>query len=76
MKISLYIYIYLFPGPDSLCTGKGDGNYPYDNYHAKKENYFVQCSNGNAYCQACFPLSLKFKQECNQCMYNLNGKKK
>ena len=51
--------------PDSLCSGKVDGNYNY----AGNTHYFLQCSQGLAYCQACWPLSLEFSQECNQCLY-------
>ncbi|XP_057290638.1 uncharacterized protein LOC130613306 [Hydractinia symbiolongicarpus] len=61
--------------PKSLCAGKHDGNYGYANgygYNAKKDNYFVQCLDGIAYCQACWPLTMKFSERCNQCVYNLN----
>ena len=52
--------------PNSLCYGKSDGNYAlYTN-----KNYFLQCSKGLAYCQACWPLSLEFSQNCNQCLYS------
>ncbi|XP_066935844.1 uncharacterized protein [Clytia hemisphaerica] len=58
------------PCPDSLCKGKADGNFEYYFYGQYRSNYFVQCSNGLAYCQACFPLSLEFSQTCNQCLHN------
>ena len=51
--------------PNSLCDGKYDGNYEIPS----KPNYFVQCVSGLAYCQACWPISLVFSQECNQCLY-------
>ena len=55
--------------PDSLCKGKSDGNYDY-NYHGKyNPHYFLQCSGGLAYCQACWPMSLEFSKNCNQCLY-------
>ena len=56
--------------PDTMCSGKTDGNYAYDyngNYDA---HYFVQCTDGLANCQACWPMSLVYSQECNQCLYN------
>ena len=52
--------------PNTLCSGKSDGNYAIVSY----KNYFTQCVGGLAYCQACFPLSLEFSQECNQCLYS------
>ncbi|XP_066934995.1 uncharacterized protein [Clytia hemisphaerica] len=58
------------PCPDSLCKGKADGNFEYYYYGQYRSNYFVQCSNGLAACQPCFPLSLEFSQSCNQCLYN------
>ncbi|XP_066927396.1 uncharacterized protein [Clytia hemisphaerica] len=58
------------PCPDSLCKGKPDGNFEYYYYGQYRRNYFVQCSNGLAYCQACWPLSLEFSEGCNQCLYN------
>ncbi|XP_066918654.1 uncharacterized protein [Clytia hemisphaerica] len=54
------------PCPNSLCQGKYDGNFALKSHR----NYFLQCVGGNAYCQACFPLSLEFSQRCNQCLYN------
>ena len=57
------------PCPNSLCKGKSDGNFEYHNYGQYRANYFLQCSNGLAYCQACFPLSLEFSEPCNQCLY-------
>ncbi|XP_065658616.1 uncharacterized protein LOC136083135 [Hydra vulgaris] len=53
------------PCPKSLCIAKSNGNfeivgYPHD---------FVQCSNGIATCQSCWPQSLFFSQTCNQCLY-------
>ena len=57
------------PCPDSLCKGRADGNFEY-HYHGKyNPHYFLQCSNGLAYCQACWPLSLEFSEGCNQCLY-------
>uniref|UniRef100_A0A7M5X207 Uncharacterized protein n=1 Tax=Clytia hemisphaerica TaxID=252671 RepID=A0A7M5X207_9CNID len=52
--------------PDFLCNGKYNGNheYPYD------KHYFLQCNDGQANCQACWPLSLEFSEPCNQCLYN------
>jgi len=63
------------PCPNSLCDGKGDGNFEYHYYNQYRANYFLQCSNGLAYCQACFPLSLEFSEPCNQCLYARTGKK-
>ena len=57
------------PCPDSLCKGKPDGNYEYHYYSRYNPHYFLQCSNGLAYCQACWPLSLEFSEPCNQCLY-------
>ena len=54
--------------PNSMCSGKSDGNYAYSGNH----NYFLQCAGGNAYCQACWPLSLEFSPRCNQCLYSKN----
>ena len=52
--------------PNTYCNGKVDGNYAlYDN-----RNYFVQCIDGVAQCQACWPLSLEFSESCNQCLYS------
>ncbi|XP_066922977.1 uncharacterized protein [Clytia hemisphaerica] len=62
------------PCPNTLCKGKADGNFAYvnpTNYKLVK-NYFVQCLGGNAYCQACWPLSLEFSPRCNQCLYGSN----
>ena len=58
------------PCPDSLCKGRADGNYEYYYYSRYNPHYFLQCSNGLAYCQACWPLSLEFSEPCNQCLYN------
>ena len=33
-------------------------------------NYFTQCVDGLANCQACWPMSLVYSEECNQCLYN------
>ena len=52
--------------PNTLCSGKSDGNYAIGSY----KNYFTQCIGGLAYCQACWPMSMEFSQECNQCLYN------
>ncbi|XP_066927390.1 uncharacterized protein [Clytia hemisphaerica] len=62
------------PCPDSLCKGKADGNFEYYYYGQYRRNYFVQCSNGLAYCQPCFPLSLEFSETCNQCLYSKHDK--
>ena len=59
-----------FNCPDSLCNGRADGNYK---YHGNS-SYFVQCTGGQADCQACWPLTLVFKEECNQCLYSKHGK--
>ena len=61
------------PCDNSMCSGKSDGNYEYY-YHGKHYNshYFLQCSEGKAYCQACWPLNLVFSKDCNQCLYNQN----
>uniref|UniRef100_A0A7M5V7I6 Uncharacterized protein n=1 Tax=Clytia hemisphaerica TaxID=252671 RepID=A0A7M5V7I6_9CNID len=58
------------PCPDSLCHGKADGNFQYIYYGRLNKNYFLQCSDGLAYCQACWPLSLEFSENCNQCLYS------
>ena len=50
----------------NVTFGKSDGNYAMGSH----KNYFYQCDGGNAYCQACFPMSLEYSQECNQCLYN------
>uniref|UniRef100_A0A7M5X469 Uncharacterized protein n=2 Tax=Clytia hemisphaerica TaxID=252671 RepID=A0A7M5X469_9CNID len=55
-----------FHCPDSLCNGRADGNYEY----AGNSSYFVTCTGGQVDCQACWPLSLVFKEECNQCLYS------
>ena len=52
--------------PNTMCNGKSDGNYAMGSH----KNYFYQCNGGNAYCQACFPMSLEYSQECNQCLYS------
>ena len=53
------------PCPNTMCNGKSDGNFAIGSH----PNYFVQCVGGLAYCQACWPLSLEFSQDCNQCLY-------
>ena len=53
------------PCPQSLCAGKSDGNYNIPSF----PHDFVQCANGIAYCQSCWPQSLMFNQTCNQCLY-------
>ena len=57
--------------PNSLCSGKLDGNFKYADpaTYIVNKHYFLQCSQGLAYCQACWPLSLEFSQDCNQCLY-------
>ena len=52
--------------PNTMCSGKTDGNYAIGSY----KNYFTQCIGGMAYCQACWPMSMEFSQECNQCLYS------
>ena len=63
------------PCADSLCNGKTDGNHEYTDpvTYRKNPHYFVQCSSGVASCQACWPSSLVFKRECNQCLYTREG---
>ena len=57
--------------PNTLCQAKSDGNYKYADPSTYKVNkhYFLQCDGGMAYCQACWPLSLEFSENCNQCLY-------
>ena len=62
------------PCPDSLCTGRSDGNFEYHFQGEYRANYFLQCSNGFAFCQPCFPLSLEFSEGCNQCLYTKQDK--
>ena len=57
------------PCPDSLCKERTDVNYEYY-YRQFNPHYFIQCSNGLAYCQACWPLNFEFSEPCNQCMNN------
>jgi len=57
--------------PREMCNGKDNGNYEYRNNGETRENYFVSCMGGIAYCQPCFPLTLVFKEECNQCVYSM-----
>ena len=52
--------------PNDVCEGKPDGNYPYPN----DKNHFVQCTNGKAKCQACWPTFLEFNPFCNQCLHS------
>lgn len=52
--------------PNKLCHGKADGNYNVG-YH---KHHFVQCVDGLATCQACWPNTLEFSQGCNQCLYS------
>ena len=57
--------------PATLCEGKSDGNFKYADpitYQVNK-SYFLQCLGGVAYCQACWPMSLEFSENCNQCLY-------
>lgn len=58
-----------------MCEGKENGNYEYRHGGESRENYYVSCSGGIAYCQPCFPLNLVFKEECNQCVYSMEGKR-
>ncbi|XP_065659146.1 uncharacterized protein LOC136077008 [Hydra vulgaris] len=53
------------PCPQSLCISLSNGNYAIAGY----PHDFVQCSNGIASCQSCWPQSLFFSQACNQCLY-------
>ncbi|XP_065660410.1 uncharacterized protein LOC100204479 [Hydra vulgaris] len=53
------------PCSPSLCIGVSDGNYEITGY----PHDFVQCSNGIAACQSCWPQNLFFSQTCNQCLY-------
>ena len=50
--------------PRQLCDYRGNGNFAIPG----RDNYFVQCVNGGAFCQPCFPLSLVFSEQCNQCL--------
>ncbi|XP_066910840.1 uncharacterized protein [Clytia hemisphaerica] len=59
--------------PKSLCINRTDGNYAYQLNGAKNDHYFLQCSGGEASCQPCFPQSLVFKEECNQCLTSLRS---
>uniref|UniRef100_A0A7M5UWH9 Chitin-binding type-2 domain-containing protein n=1 Tax=Clytia hemisphaerica TaxID=252671 RepID=A0A7M5UWH9_9CNID len=54
--------------PNTLCQNKPNGNYQ----HPSNKNYFIQCSNGEPYCQVCWPLTLEFSEKCNQCLYSAN----
>ncbi|XP_066918702.1 uncharacterized protein [Clytia hemisphaerica] len=60
------------PCSNSQCHGKPDGNFEYINpkTYKKNQHYFLQCSDGVASCQACWPSSLVFKEDCNQCLYS------
>uniref|UniRef100_A0A7M5UQ97 Chitin-binding type-2 domain-containing protein n=1 Tax=Clytia hemisphaerica TaxID=252671 RepID=A0A7M5UQ97_9CNID len=60
------------PCPDKLCQRRPDGNYAYNLNGQKRSNYFLQCSGGSSYCQACFPLSLEYSPKCNQCLNSKN----
>ena len=64
------------PCDNSQCNGKHDGNFEYINpkTYEKNPHYFLQCSDGVASCQACWPSSLVFKEDCNQCLYTKHGK--
>ncbi|XP_065680677.1 uncharacterized protein LOC105846465 isoform X1 [Hydra vulgaris] len=53
------------PCPQSLCNRMNNGKYEIVGY----PHDFVQCSNGVAFCQSCWPQSLFFSQACNQCLY-------
>ena len=70
---------FFISGPNSMCDGKYDGNYEYKLYRADKydyvynPHYFLQCSNGLAYCQACWPLRLEYSEKCDQCLYSKHG---
>ena len=61
------------PCMDSMCQGKSDGNYAYYYNGDYRANYFIQCVGGLSQCQACFPMSLEFSQDCNQCLYSKYG---
>ncbi|XP_066911535.1 uncharacterized protein [Clytia hemisphaerica] len=52
---------------DSLCARRADGNYGIKD----APNHFVSCVNKKAYCQHCWPSTLVYKEECNQCTYTL-----
>jgi len=57
-----------------MCNGKSDGNYEVKFSDGQiVPNYFLQCANGQASCQPCWPLSLEFSPECNQCLYKKDG---
>ena len=50
--------------PNSLCQGKFDGNYEVNGF----DNYFLQCTGGQANCQSCSPKTKVFVERCNQCL--------
>lgn len=70
-----FLILQINKGFDEMCNGRADGNYQVRfNNGVEKPNHFLQCSNGKAHCQACWPSSLEFSETCNQCLYNRDGK--
>ena len=63
-----------FLGPNYLCKDKDNGNYEYSFFGVVNPHYFLQCSNGIASCQTCWPGNLFFRADCNQCLFNYDGK--
>eukprot|EP00111_Clytia_hemisphaerica_P008440 TCONS_00024631-protein len=56
--------------PNYLCKDKENGNYEYSFFGVVNPHYILQCSNGVASCQTCWPGNLFFRPDCNQCLFN------
>ena len=59
-----------FSGPNSLCSGKEDGNYVLQINSIIYKNYFLQCKGYIAFCRQCAPAypPLVYSQVCDQCL--------
>ena len=63
------IYLY-FSGPNSLCRGLTNGNYVLRIFSTIYTNYYLTCSNYNAFCRPCAPAHppLVYSSYCHKCL--------
>ena len=54
---------------NDFCIGGKNGNYEHP--LKRKTNEILQCINGEAYCQTCYPKTSVFSSKCNQCLSSI-----
>ena len=66
--------MFTFLGPNYLCDGKGDGLFNYEYFGLINPHYFLECTEGKASCQFCWPGNWVFREDCGRCLTTFDGK--